>query len=64
MALTAGVRLREDGRYPLEESVHQIIFPLRQTSDDIRSDRMNLWIIDEKLAKLAKNARECELRFA
>ena len=40
----------EDGRYPLEESVHQIIFPLRQTSDDIRSDRMNLWIIDEKLA--------------
>jgi hypothetical protein len=44
------LKLREDGRYPLEESVHQIIFPLRQTSDDIRSDRMNLWIIDEKLA--------------
>jgi len=42
--------LRDDGRYPLEESVHQIIFPLKQTSDDIRSDRMNLWIIDEKLA--------------
>lgn len=42
--------LKGDGRYPLEESVHQIIFPLRQTSDDIRSDRMNLWIIDEKLA--------------
>ena len=44
------LRLKDDGRYPLEESVHQIIFPLRQTSDDIRSDRMNLWIIDEKLA--------------
>ena len=44
------LKLRDDGRYPLEESVHQIIFPLRQTSDDIRSERMNLWIIDEKLA--------------
>ncbi len=42
--------LKDDGRYPLEESVHQIIFPLRQTSDDIHSDRMNLWMIDEKLA--------------
>lgn len=44
------LRLRDDGRYPLEASVHQIIFPLRQTSDDIRSDHMNLWIIDERLA--------------
>ncbi len=48
--LTDRLGLRADGRYPLEESVHQIIFPLKKTSDDIQSDRMNLWIIDEKLA--------------
>ena len=50
MLLADRLKLREDGRYSLEESIHRIIFPLRQTSDDIRSDRMNLWIIDERLA--------------
>ncbi len=40
----------EDGKYSLEESVHGLIFPLRQTSDDIDYEKHNLWIIDEKLA--------------
>jgi hypothetical protein len=38
------------GKYQLENSVHQLIFPLRKTSDDVRPDQMNLWILDEKLA--------------
>lgn len=42
--------LQEDNKYSLEESVHEVIFPLRSTSDDIRPDQMNLWILDEKLA--------------
>jgi anti-sigma regulatory factor (Ser/Thr protein kinase) len=40
----------DDGKYSLEESIHGLIFPLRQTSDDIDYERHNLWIIDEKLA--------------
>ncbi len=39
-----------DGTYHREEAVHQIIFPLRSTSDDLPPDKMNLWILDEKLA--------------
>src|SRR5207249_2333553 len=34
----------------LEEAVHEIIFPLRATSDDVRPEQMNLWVIDERLA--------------
>jgi len=42
--------LQTDGRYALEESIHEVIFPLRATSDDVRPDNMNLWILDEQLA--------------
>ena len=36
-------------RYPLEKAVHNVIFPMRQTSDDVPGYQHNLWIIDEKL---------------
>ena len=36
--------------YKLEESVHELIFPLRKCSDDINYENQNLWIIDERLA--------------
>ena len=48
--LDARLRLQADGRYSLEEAVHQIIFPLKATSDDVRPENMNLWILDEKLS--------------
>ncbi|MEK6262111.1 MAG: ATP-binding protein [Planctomycetota bacterium] len=41
---------QSSGKYSLEESMHEVIFPLRTTSDDVRADQMNLWILDEKLA--------------
>ncbi len=44
------LEVRSDGRYPLEASIHQLIFPLHKTSDDVRPEQMNLWIIDERLA--------------
>jgi hypothetical protein len=44
------LQARPDGRYALEAAVHQVIFPLRTTSDEVPADQMNLWIIDEKLA--------------
>lgn len=39
----------ESGKYPLEETVHQLIFPLRKSSDDIPAEQQNLWVIDERL---------------
>ncbi len=42
--------LQDGTKYALEEAIHEVIFPLKATSDDIRSDQMNLWILDEKLA--------------
>lgn len=37
-------------KYALEKSVHNLIFPMITTSDDIDYNNHNLWIIDEKLA--------------
>ena len=40
----------EKKKYALEKKIHELIFPMTTTSDDIEYDRHNLWIIDEKLA--------------
>ncbi len=37
-------------RYELEEAIHEIVFPLRSTSDDVGAEQQNLWLVDEKLA--------------
>lgn len=42
--------LQNTQKHALEGAIHKIIFPLKETSDDVRSDQMNLWILDEKLA--------------
>jgi hypothetical protein len=39
----------ETGRYPLEKTVHSLVFPMRVTSDDVPLEQQNLWIIDERL---------------
>lgn len=44
------LELTPDGRYSKEEAVHEIVFPLKTTSDDVPVDKANLWIIDEKPA--------------
>lgn len=40
----------EEKSYVYEENIHQIIFPMQNTSDDIDYQSHNLWIIDEKLS--------------
>ena len=40
---------REDDRYPLEEVLHNMIFPMRTTSRDVFLEQQNLWVIDERL---------------
>jgi len=41
---------QDDSKYPLEKAIHQMIFPMNKTSDDIDYENHNLWAIDEKLA--------------
>ncbi len=48
--LEASLGSGQDGKYKLENAVHRIVFPLKKTSDDVKPDQMNLWILDEKLA--------------
>lgn len=40
---------RKTDRYPLEEAVHNIVFPMRGTDRDVLYSQQNLWIIDERL---------------
>ncbi len=35
--------------YPLEEAVHNILFPMRSTDEETLYSQQNLWIIDERL---------------
>jgi hypothetical protein len=48
--LSSGLDVTSDGSYNLEESVHEIIFPMRTDSDEILYEHQNLWIIDERLS--------------
>jgi hypothetical protein len=43
-------KIPETGKYHLEDAIHGLIFPLHNTSDDLAPDKMNLWMIDEKLS--------------
>lgn len=38
------------GKYHLEKAIHELVFPLGKTSDDIEYEKQNLWIIDERLS--------------
>lgn len=42
--------IKSDKDYWKEKGIHELIFPLRKTSDDILFDQQNLWIIDERLS--------------
>lgn len=40
----------DNSTYALEKTIHELIFPMHTTSDDIDYESHNLWIIDERLA--------------
>jgi hypothetical protein len=48
--LENGLSFEKSSRYQLEEYVHNLIFPMRTTSDEINYEKHNMWIIDEKLS--------------
>lgn len=44
-----GLRILRTNKYNKESFLHELIFPLRKTSDDVGYDAHNLWLIDERL---------------
>jgi hypothetical protein len=51
-------------KYPLESVVHNLIFPMRRTSNDILYSQQNLWLIDERLSyrSFIVSARRAKLK--
>ena len=48
--LEAALRLNREGKYEKEDVVHQLIMPMGKDSNELFSDNLNLWLIDERLA--------------
>lgn len=48
--LEFGIRKKEDGHFQKEQFIHNLLYPMRTTSEEMPYDRHNLWLIDEKLA--------------
>lgn len=44
------LELQESDKYALESAVHDIIFPMNSTSDDVAHISQNLWLIDERMS--------------
>jgi hypothetical protein len=60
--LRKALKRAPDGKYSLEQAVHQLVFPLKTTSDDVPYEQMNLWMIDERLAYHYYLASDKQLR--
>ena len=56
------LQLRENGKYPLEEALHNALFPMGSTLDDAPENSHNLWVLDEKLVYHEYLASDKQLR--
>lgn len=48
--LKKGIIIKENGKFNKEAYIHNLIYPMRRTSDEIEYEAHNLWLIDERLA--------------
>jgi hypothetical protein len=48
--LSKGIKRKDDGKFNKESYIHELIYPMRATSDDTDYETHNLWLIDEKLS--------------
>ncbi|MFQ9887713.1 hypothetical protein [Monoglobus pectinilyticus] len=48
--LSTGIRKIDNEKFSKEEFIHNLIFPMKCSSDDIDYESHNLWLIDERLA--------------
>lgn len=44
------IERRSDGSVALEDDIHDLVSPMRTTSDEVPTDRWNLWLLDEGLS--------------
>lgn len=48
--LELAIRRTDDGKFQKEKYIHDLIYPMRTTSEEEPYDSHNLWLLDEKLA--------------
>ena len=48
--LDRGLYRQEDGKFNKEKYIHNLIYPMKTSSDDLELEKHNLWLIDEKLS--------------
>lgn len=48
--LGKALEIEPSGSYSLESRIHSIICPMQVSSDEVKLDDMNLWLIDDRLA--------------
>ncbi|WP_166966848.1 hypothetical protein [Yeosuana marina] len=48
--LNKHLKKSKNDKYSKEEIIHNLIFPVKKTSDEIQLEEHNLWVIDERLA--------------
>lgn len=48
--LEAAMYQDDNGKFSREDTIHELIVPMRQTSEDYEFRRENLWLIDERLS--------------
>ena len=44
------LKIKDDGIFVKEDVVHNYVFPIRSSTDEITYDKHNLWLLDERLA--------------
>lgn len=48
--LEKAIQRNADGKYAREDLIHELLMPMKKTSNEIHLDSCNLWLIDERLA--------------
>lgn len=44
------LKLQDDGKFAREDLVHNLIYPMRSSSEDVEFSKQNLWLVDERLS--------------
>lgn len=59
-----GLRQTDSGKFNKESYLHNLIYPMRSTSEDVSFDAHNLWLIDERLTYSSFISSDKQLRCA
>lgn len=44
------LKIKDDGRFVKEDVIHNYVFPIKKSTDEISYEKHNLWLLDERLA--------------